>query len=563
MAAISSGNFYNSTSRLGMIFRVQRRIPYVCKDCTIRSHISTAPITTLSAINKSLRSEGKLPAASKKQTQRPSRPALRDHVREKNAKLREWESARQAKVSAKWGSQGRNEFEQNEQSLGSDGQSTIPRGRAIRRMFNTRADFNRKAKMESVPLSRTRYTNSRLSTTRSAPAERIEYTTAASEFIYGYSAVLSVLKAKRRKPYKLYVHRRLLSRSQSSAHKIIMHLAKHANVRVVHVDTDIWLSLMDEKSENNPHNGVLLEASPLPVVPVLSLQDVHRQQSTFGIEPGYQSLEEKAITGDIHEQKFLASKYRNPFVLFLAGIEDQGNMAAILRTAYFLGVDAVAVVARGTAGVAIATTLKRSSGAAEGLPIFQVENTDSFLTKSAQSGWQIWASVAPSYIGLPNYTFSSVQLSTNTYSPLGFSSKTPSLPSPSNTESSSTSLMPSNPPSIVPSPPPSLPSNSLSNLIKPPGPSSTHLTPQPHTSLRAPTCDAPCILMLGGEMSGLPRSTIAKAQRLVTITNEREEDEIGVDSLNVGVAAGLLIQAFIGGAKERTRGGLGARLGGV
>jgi hypothetical protein len=85
----------------------------------------------------------------------------------------------------------------------------------------------------------------------------VPYTTAASEFLYGYSAVYAALKANKRKLYKLYVHKRSKLRGRdpdlSGQTSTLQTLAEQLRVEVVGVD-DKWLPVLDKMSDNRPHN---------------------------------------------------------------------------------------------------------------------------------------------------------------------------------------------------------------------------------------------------------------------------------------------------------------------
>jgi hypothetical protein len=81
----------------------------------------------------------------------------------------------------------------------------------------------------------------------------IPYTTAASEFLYGYNPVCAALKAQRRKLYKIYLHPRIASRDGDEEVGTIRRLAEGANVEIKNVD-DSWLKAMDKMSDDRPHN---------------------------------------------------------------------------------------------------------------------------------------------------------------------------------------------------------------------------------------------------------------------------------------------------------------------
>jgi hypothetical protein len=81
----------------------------------------------------------------------------------------------------------------------------------------------------------------------------IPYTTAASEFLYGYNPVCAALKAQRRKLYKIYLHPRVASRDGDAEVASIRRLAEKAKVEIVDVN-DGWLKVMDKMSDDRPHN---------------------------------------------------------------------------------------------------------------------------------------------------------------------------------------------------------------------------------------------------------------------------------------------------------------------
>lgn len=79
----------------------------------------------------------------------------------------------------------------------------------------------------------------------------LPFTTAASEFLYGHSAVIAALSANRRKLYKLYLHPR--ANKESGATETIEQLCRQSGVTVVDVDNR-WLQAMDKVTDGRPHN---------------------------------------------------------------------------------------------------------------------------------------------------------------------------------------------------------------------------------------------------------------------------------------------------------------------
>ena len=67
----------------------------------------------------------------------------------------------------------------------------------------------------------------------------------------------------------------------------------------------------------------------------------------------------------------------------------------MLRTAFFFGVDAVAISTRNCAPFS-PVTLKASAGASESLKILSVGHPEQFVDESQKRGWKFHAAVAPS-----------------------------------------------------------------------------------------------------------------------------------------------------------------------
>lgn len=225
----------------------------------------------------------------------------------------------------------------------------------------------------------------------------IPYTTPASDFLYGTSVVEAALRSiNRRKLYKLYIYAGE-NRDNANKDSSIEQLAKKAEVEVVHLDGDS-IRLMDKMSGGRPHNGYILEASPLPRLPVLSLGPLASAGSTpgFSVALDHQSREEAAINGT---SDFISIPQdpsgRKPFVVLLDSIQDPGNLGGIIRSACFLGVTAIAISTRNSASFT-PVVLKASAGASENITIFSVNKPAEFLEFSQKAGWQVYAAVAPS-----------------------------------------------------------------------------------------------------------------------------------------------------------------------
>ncbi|PBP18919.1 SpoU rRNA methylase [Diplocarpon rosae] len=229
----------------------------------------------------------------------------------------------------------------------------------------------------------------------------ITYTTPASEFLYGTSVVEAAMMSHRspkRKLYKLYILTST-NREDTERDSRLERLARKIGVPVVRVGNDM-APVMDKMSSGRPHNGFILEASPLPRLPITQLGEFRsgseEQEAGFEITLDYQSREEAAVNGTASFVKTTNIRPgRKPLVLLLDSIVDPGNLGGILRTAYFLGVSAIAISTRNSASFS-PVVLKASAGASENVTLFSVKKPAGFIVDSKAAGWKVFAAVAPS-----------------------------------------------------------------------------------------------------------------------------------------------------------------------
>lgn len=236
----------------------------------------------------------------------------------------------------------------------------------------------------------------------------IPYTTAASQFLYGKSVVEAALRGARRKFYKLYIYRGrqeettksqryagIYQETRNAQDTSIEFLATQHNVQVVNLRED-GLRLMDKMAGGRPHNNYVLEASPLPQLPVISLGALAEPPSPpgFHVSLGHQSAEEAAITGTSDFLPTPADATHKPLVVLLHGVLDPGNVGALLRSLAFLGATAVATTKRGSAPLS-PVALKAAAGASETLTLLSVDSAERFLDESRAAGWEVYAAVPP------------------------------------------------------------------------------------------------------------------------------------------------------------------------
>ena len=329
----------------------------------------------------------------------------------------------------------------------------------------------------------------------------IPYTTPASEFLYGTSVVEAALRSRRepcRKLYKLYVYQGE-NRESGGGRDAIERLAKKNNVPIVyHTDSP---RLLDKMSAGRPHNGYILEASPLPKLPLTSLGSLTTDGTPgFMVTLDHQSREEAAINGTspfIPLPRSPNRQDRKPLILLLDSILDPGNLGGIIRTASFLGITAIALSTRNSAPLS-PVVLKASAGASESITLFSVNKPAGFVADSKRAGWKVYAAVAP---------------------------RAPSW----DRQQGSPSVRRSTP---------EIPAITTDDLL-----------------VDNPLDSDPCILMLGNEGEGLRWNLRGKADVEIAIAGSGAHSG-GVDSLNVSVAAGILCQAFVsraGNVRERER----------
>lgn len=231
-----------------------------------------------------------------------------------------------------------------------------------------------------------------------APAA-VPYTKPNSEFLFGTFAVMAALKSKRRKMHNLYLwcgeDGSLLDSDKDTTE--ILRMARANKVPLLRV-AGSWEKMLDRMSNRRPHNGLVLEASPLPQLPTKILHTMTTKDDGLRISLNSMDVSEKAdfnIAQDAttYEIPHNDSEKRFPFLLWLDKITDTGNMGAIFRSAYFFGVDAIIVPQHGTAPLN-AIVIKTSAGAAEHIPILKIENELDFIKRSKGNGWKFFAAAA-------------------------------------------------------------------------------------------------------------------------------------------------------------------------
>ena len=118
--------------------------------------------------------------------------------------------------------------------------------------------------------------------------------------------------------------------------------------------------MLNSMCRNRPHQGLVLEASPLDFEPLNALPDLPDASSSTAA----------------------------PVWLALDEVTDPQNLGALLRSALFLGVDGVLVSAKNTCSLS-PTVSKASAGAMELAPVHAARNLPRTLEAARDAGWQV------------------------------------------------------------------------------------------------------------------------------------------------------------------------------
>lgn len=179
------------------------------------------------------------------------------------------------------------------------------------------------------------------------------------EAVYGVAPIRAAFLAERRIFHTLYVQTNLVDniatgkRKDKQAVNWILNRAHNLEMKVETVSKQHLNLLVD----NRPHQGLVLDASPLELVPCEYLE---RPSIQDGRSPVWVALDE---------------------------VIDPQNFGAILRSCHYLGATGVVVCAKNSAPLS-GVVSKASAGALEVMEIQSCRNMMKFLDTSVQNGWR-------------------------------------------------------------------------------------------------------------------------------------------------------------------------------
>ncbi|XP_058732240.1 uncharacterized protein LOC131603822 [Vicia villosa] len=192
------------------------------------------------------------------------------------------------------------------------------------------------------------------------------------EGIYGVGPVLAALSAGRREFYALYVQQGLDLSSNNRKKKDkkgferVLKMAENLNISVKETSKHD----LNMVADNRPHQGLVLDASPLEMVRIQELEP-------FSLEEGKGSL-----------------------WVALDEVTDPQNLGAIIRSSYFFGATGIVLCAKNSAPLS-GVVSKASAGSLELMELRYCKNMMQFLVSSAENGWRVLGgSVASKAISL-------------------------------------------------------------------------------------------------------------------------------------------------------------------
>lgn len=177
------------------------------------------------------------------------------------------------------------------------------------------------------------------------------------EIVFGVSPCLLALTQGRRKFIKLFV-----KEGEATQRPAVRQVCKEAERLGVQVQR-VSKKELDRMASTQVHQGLCLQASPL----------------------GY-------ILNDGVSKAPNKNSDKTPIWLVLDGVQDPMNLGAVLRSAYFLGVDRVVSSLRNSCPLTPVVS-KASSGVMEIMGVYGYENLADLLKLKKNDGWQVVGTV--------------------------------------------------------------------------------------------------------------------------------------------------------------------------
>ncbi|CCC68259.1 hypothetical protein NCAS_0B01750 [Naumovozyma castellii] len=195
------------------------------------------------------------------------------------------------------------------------------------------------------------------------------------EYIYGTNCVMAALKNDKREYFN----------------KLFFYGSLNPSIGKLVKDRDVTLEQTDKHRLNlltnyGVHNNIVLETKPLQPMELSHLGPLDQESGIMSLqEIGFDNT--SLIPHEIPYNNKSCPNKKYPLGLFLDEVTDPHNVGAIIRSAYFLGVDFIVMTRKNCAPLSPVVD-KTSSGAMEYMPIYYVDKPLQFFTKSqSEGGW--------------------------------------------------------------------------------------------------------------------------------------------------------------------------------
>jgi 23S rRNA (guanosine2251-2'-O)-methyltransferase len=166
----------------------------------------------------------------------------------------------------------------------------------------------------------------------------------AQDFIFGPHPIIELLKAKKRKIYSIY-----MSKPEPRMWGYIKQLLPKKPIPIRYVARETLYKI----AGTTDHQGIVAYVQPF-----------------------------------VFAKKFF-NPHQYPFILLLDGIQDVGNLGAILRSAYCTNCDGVIMCKKGGAPLT-ATAFNRSAGLVEHLNIYQASSVAYAVKELKKTGYHLY-----------------------------------------------------------------------------------------------------------------------------------------------------------------------------
>ena len=187
--------------------------------------------------------------------------------------------------------------------------------------------------------------------------EPVEYRDSKKDYLYGMHSVQAALTYNFRKNLELLIDQNFKENIPDHVQKIL-DLAKTKETKLKYTSRD----RLDKITGGRPHNGVVLKSDIRDYIYI----------NNFAY---------------LENNKFIPKQEGNLFIL-LDQIVDPQNFGSVIRSAVFLGADAILLNRKNRPPIS-ATVCKVSSGASECVDLFAIKSLRPFLKEAGEKGWTV------------------------------------------------------------------------------------------------------------------------------------------------------------------------------